>query len=587
MNAILILSIIIRLVAFIVALILLRKTRDWRMGFLALTLFLMGAYQSLALGEIVRTTGEVTFPIAKELTGLAISILALLTVLGLAALLARHRKEQHALHESHSLLQAIIESTPDAVFVKDLEGRYVMINSAGARFLEKAVEEVIGQDDTALFSPDTASQIMETDRKVRDSGEFRMYEETSTAMGVTRTYLARKGPWWDNNGNVIGLIGIATDITEGKQAEEELRASQERFSKAFYSSPYPMSIIRLRDNRFIYTNDNVVRMTGYRREEIIGHTALELNVWVDTGDRKEILRLLKEQGRVHQKDIKFRTKSGQVREGLFSAETIEVDGEPCLLTTTNDITERKRAEDALAGHAERLRALREMDQAILAARSPEEIAEVALSHLRQLLPAQGAVSVVFAFEEDEAKVLAVNADIRVSVRPGARFPIARFNRERFEKLRQGETVVVGDVEELSCVSPPIEEIRTEGVRSYVGVPLMAQGKLVGALGFGADSPQAFSESEIDLMEEVAEVLAIAIQQSRLFKAERRARRIAETLQSANLALSRTLQLDQVLEVFLTLMRELIPYDSASVMLRETETCMTVRAVRGYTARGAK
>jgi PAS domain S-box-containing protein len=137
---------------------------------------------------------------------------------------ARRRAEE-ALRESHALLTAVVEGTTDAVFVKDLRGRYLMINTAGARCLGRTVSEVVGKDDSELFSPDSAAAIMEEDRRGMAAGEPRTFEEVGTVAGVTRTYLSTKGALRDAHGTVIGLIGIARDITERKRAEEQIRAS--------------------------------------------------------------------------------------------------------------------------------------------------------------------------------------------------------------------------------------------------------------------------------------------------------------------------------------------------------------------------
>src|SRR5262249_25718245 len=110
--------------------------------------------------------------------------------------------------------------------VKDLQGRYLMINSAGARFLGKTVEEVLGKDDRELFTPDTAQAIMERDRQVMATGQPQTFEETATAAGVTRTYFATKGAHRDTHGQVIGLIGIARDVTEQKRLEQQFLQAQ-------------------------------------------------------------------------------------------------------------------------------------------------------------------------------------------------------------------------------------------------------------------------------------------------------------------------------------------------------------------------
>jgi PAS domain S-box-containing protein len=136
------------------------------------------------------------------------------------------KRTEAALLESHGLLNAVIEGTSDAIFVKDLEGRYRLINSAGARFLGRSVEDVLGKDDRTLFSSETAALVMAHDRRVIASGASLTSEEIGTAAGTTRTYLSTKSAQRDEQGKVIGLIGIARDVTELKHLEEQFRQAQ-------------------------------------------------------------------------------------------------------------------------------------------------------------------------------------------------------------------------------------------------------------------------------------------------------------------------------------------------------------------------
>jgi PAS domain S-box-containing protein len=127
---------------------------------------------------------------------------------------------------SAQLLQAVADGTTDAVFVKDREGKYLLLNGAAARFVGKSVEEVLGKDDTALFDPEGVRIVMAHDRAVMASGQVATEEETLTAAGVTRTYLATKAPYRDADGKIIGSIGISRDITQRRRDEEKLEQSQ-------------------------------------------------------------------------------------------------------------------------------------------------------------------------------------------------------------------------------------------------------------------------------------------------------------------------------------------------------------------------
>jgi two-component system cell cycle sensor histidine kinase/response regulator CckA len=137
----------------------------------------------------------------------------------------RKRAEQ-ALVESHGLLNAVVEGTADAVFVKNLRGRYLMINSAGAGLLGRPATEILGKGDRELLPADAARAVVERDGQVMSSGRSQTLEETATVAGARRTYLTTRSALRDAQGEVIGLIGIARDVTELKRLEEQYLQAQ-------------------------------------------------------------------------------------------------------------------------------------------------------------------------------------------------------------------------------------------------------------------------------------------------------------------------------------------------------------------------
>lgn len=153
------------------------------------------------------------------------------------------------------------------------------------------------------------------------------------------------------------LRGIMVDVTEQKRAEEELRVSEDRFSKAFNLAPQRMGIIRIKDGVVLYVNNRWVRDTGFTREEIVNHPIFELSAWLDEKERGSIRQILEESEPFHDRESRLSTNGGEERVVLASAEVIELNGEPCMLWAENDITERKRAEEALRTSTEQLRAL--------------------------------------------------------------------------------------------------------------------------------------------------------------------------------------------------------------------------------------
>ena len=152
---------------------------------------------------------------------------------GIVQDITERKLAEEALRESRTLLQTVIEGTSDAIYVKDPQGRYLLFNSAAARATGKRADEVLGQDDTFLFPPDQARVVMDGDRAVMAGGKIVTYEENVTgASGELVTYLSTKGPLFDGQGRMIGLFGVARDITERKLAEEALQESEERHQLA-------------------------------------------------------------------------------------------------------------------------------------------------------------------------------------------------------------------------------------------------------------------------------------------------------------------------------------------------------------------
>jgi len=141
--------------------------------------------------------------------------------------ITERKQVEEELQNSRSLLLAITEGTTDAIYAKDIQGRYLIANSSVARFVGKSQAEIIGQDDRALFSEADADQIMAGDRRVMNKGQTLTYEEFLTLADGLHTFLAIKGPMRDASGEVIGLFGVARDITDRKRYEEMLLKAKE------------------------------------------------------------------------------------------------------------------------------------------------------------------------------------------------------------------------------------------------------------------------------------------------------------------------------------------------------------------------
>ena len=259
--------------------------------------------------------------------------------------LRRHAAVQR---EKDSLLRAVVEGTTDAIFLKDLQGRYQMINAAGARFLGRDVAEVIGRDDTQLFPAPAAAQTQANDRQVLRSGASHTYEDTEIVGGIPRTYLSTKDVCRDEQGTAIGIIGISRDITERKKADERLRLLETAVENAndvvVITEAEPVG---LPGPRIVYVNPAFTRHTGYRADEAVGGTPRMLQgPGTDPAVGAFIGKALRKWKPCHVEILNYRKDGTEFWVDLNIVPIANEDGwYTHWVSVQRDITARKAAED--------------------------------------------------------------------------------------------------------------------------------------------------------------------------------------------------------------------------------------------------
>jgi len=161
----------------------------------------------------------------------------------------------------------------------------------------------------------------------------------------------------NKDGKVLGILGIARDITERINAQEQLQHSEEKFRLAFLTSPDSININRLKDGLYVNINRGFTQILGYTEADVIGKTSTELNIWKNLEDRMRLVKGVEERGMIENLEAEFLTKTGETKFGLMSATIIQLDNEPHILNITRDITERRCAEEELKEYREDLEAI--------------------------------------------------------------------------------------------------------------------------------------------------------------------------------------------------------------------------------------
>jgi PAS domain S-box-containing protein len=243
----------------------------------------------------------------------------------------------------------------------DVNPIFTFVSPSHLKILGFEAEELLGKSWFDFIHQDDKQQIRtilikHIDAKINGILTVDMVEE---AQKLDFRILDKSGHWHflQSTINIVNdeLLFISKDITEQKHAVETLHQSEEMFSKAFRLSPESITLTSLKEGRYVDVNESFLHVIGYSRDEVIGRTATELNIWVDPNDRARFIQGLKEHGSIRNLECRMRKKSDEVGTVLMSSEIITINGEPCALTVTTNITDHKRIEDTLQENEQRMK----------------------------------------------------------------------------------------------------------------------------------------------------------------------------------------------------------------------------------------
>ncbi|HTN76993.1 MAG TPA: PAS domain S-box protein [Pirellulaceae bacterium] len=250
-------------------------------------------------------------------------------------------REIRAVVRATDLLRAVCDEASDAIYVKDREGRYLMFNPAAARFAGCSPEEAIGKTDNALFDAKSAQAAIESDKEVLTARRAVTAEQHLTARGVSRTFLSTKAPYFDEEGQIIGIIGIALDITDRKQAEHELR-EREALSRAIIETSADGFWMLDMQGRLLDVNEAYARRVGYSRQELLRMSLADIEAQLSPAEILEQLAQIRQQGHLRYESM-HRAADGTT----WPVETVTtywpISGGR-IFGFTRDISERQRTE---------------------------------------------------------------------------------------------------------------------------------------------------------------------------------------------------------------------------------------------------
>lgn len=257
-------------------------------------------------------------------------------------------------NEKLRLLAAALETATDGILITDPklpDNPIIYASPSFTQLTGYSPVETLGRNCRFLQGAETDRAVVAHIRGSLERGEG--------FHGVLLNYRRDGTPFWnelrirpfrDAAGQITWFVGSLSDITERRKAEEGVHTYQQRFATAFRCSPNPVSISRVTDGLVYEVNEQWKSDFGFSREEMVGRTSQELNLFLDPQDRERAKQVFNREGRLRNFEMALRTASKEIRHVLVSSEPIDVDGIACILTTIVDVTDRRRAEDNARQH---------------------------------------------------------------------------------------------------------------------------------------------------------------------------------------------------------------------------------------------
>jgi len=281
--------------------------------------------------------------------------------------IAFYKQLTDSLNQDKFLMQAIIDNTPDAMFVKDTNWKYVLFNRAAQQYTGKTAEEVLFHDDKLLFSETEASTILNNEKQLIEKQTIETFEEVvKTQNNQITTFLSTKGPVWDKDGKLLGIFGIARDITERKITEAKLIESENKFRKIYEDGPDGMALVN-REFKFLMANNTFCQILGYEENELQQLTFEQITHPDDINpNQSNVKRLIAGEIPVYKTEKRYIRKDGNIIWASLTV-TSHYNGNGQFLynlAIINDITLRKHTETLLLERNDAIEAQNEEYQQI-------------------------------------------------------------------------------------------------------------------------------------------------------------------------------------------------------------------------------
>ncbi len=433
--------------------------------------------------------------------------------------LSIRKKAEDALIESERKLRSVLDATQESIHMFDKAGMIVMSNTTGMRRLKRKVEdEVVGHHISEFMSDELAKKRLQKINEVFKSRVALTYDDERES----KAYQHNLFPVFKGD-EVLYVVTYSTDITEQKSAEISLKQSEDRFRTIAESLTVIVSITKVSDSTVTFLNEPFEKVFGYKNAEIIGTRMPEIYVYPD--DNRFLTDSLKVKGLVENVEIRVKKKDGTTFWIMTSIRKINFMNEPSYLTASIDISETKKAQEELLRLNRILDAQSKSSQAMMHSRNEQEY----LNEICKIIIEDCGHAMVW--------VGYAQNDTQKSVKPVAHFGFDKGYIDQMNitwddsengngptgtAIKTGKPSICENMLTDPRFSPWKEAALKRGYASSVVLPLKSEGRAFGAITIYSKEPDSFTDSEIELLTELADDLAYGIMFIRLTEYEKEA-----------------------------------------------------------------
>lgn len=469
-----------------------------------------------------------------------------------------------------NIISSAIAQSDVSVAIIDLGGKILYANSTFFDLNRSTPEEIIGHNWRSFLAAN--SSLREKYPEIRET----LLNQGKTWIGEIKYHLQSGKMGWresrffpikNESGGITHIVYICTDITDRKKAEMALQESERRYRLLIENVP-TVAWVSNKAGETVFISENVEKVYGFSAKEILeGGEALWLGR-IHPEDKKRVQNSLKRlftTGQDFRVEYRIQRKDGKWIWILDHANIVEeIGGKRYAYGIFSDISESKQYEEALQLYIERLKILYQINQGILIAQSPAEIAQIALRWVRKLIPCYRAGVALFEVGSSEAKIIALEVDEKTKYPAGANIQLSQLGyfRPVVEKLQRGQIVI----QEYDPAESANKIIIQEGIRTVAFIPLIYEGTLIGSLNLSWQDRYTMLDVQEDIAREVAAQLSIAISQTQLQETEKHRRRELELLAHISTALRYAEKLEDLYFILFTELKSLFNTDSGAVLL---------------------